>query len=334
MVVSKRMGPDSKVLVAGHRGLVGSAVVRRLRAAGYRHVLTAEKEQVDLRCQAQVEHWFDANRPEFVILAAARVGGIAANSRKPASFISDNLSIQSTVIDTAYRFGVQRLLFLGSSCIYPRDCSQPILEKKLLSGPLEPTNEPYAVAKIAGIKLCEAYNRQHGTAYVSLMPTNLYGPWDNFDLENSHVLPALMRKLHEARLAGKPDVSVWGSGAPRREFLYVADLADAVAFVMESTDDTSLLNVGTGRDISIARLVEMMASWIGFDGRLVFDTSRPDGTLLKRLDCSRLSQLGWQAQTSLAAGISATYRWYLEHGPDPDSAMWRRAREREQRESS
>ncbi|MBW2672225.1 MAG: GDP-L-fucose synthase [Deltaproteobacteria bacterium] len=322
------MGPGSRVFVAGHRGLVGNAVVRRLRAGRYRHVLTVDRERVDLRCQAQAESWFEDNRPEFVILAAARVGGIAANSQQPASFISDNLAIQSTVIDTAYRFGVRRLLFLGSSCIYPRDCSQPILEGKLLSGPLEPTNEPYAVAKIAGIKLCEAYNRQHGTSYVSLMPTNLYGPWDNFDLENSHVLPALMRKLHEAKLSMAPEVSVWGSGKPRREFLYVADLADAVAHVLESTDETRLLNVGTGRDITIARLAEMMASWIGFSGQLVFDDRRPDGTLLKRLDCSRLSQLGWQAKTSLSAGISATYRWYQEH------AMWQRARERERREPS
>ena len=238
------------------------------------------------------------------------------------------------MIDTAYRFGVRRLLFLGTSCIYPRACPQPIAEGYLLSGPLEPTNEPYAVAKIAGVKLCEAYNRQHGTSYVSLMPTNLYGPWDNFDLEDSHVLPALMRKLHEAKVGCKSDVSVWGSGKPRREFLYVADLADAVAFVLEKTDDTRLLNVGTGRDISIARLAEMMAYWIDFSGRLVFDARRPDGTMLKRLDCSRLSQLGWTAQTTLAAGISATYRWYPEHGPSPDSAMWQWARERASQEQS
>jgi len=307
------LGPQSRTFVAGHRGLVGGAIVRRLQAQGYTQLLLADHAQLDLTQQAAVDAWFATQRPEIVILAAARVGGILANDRYAAEFLRDNLAIQTNVIDAAWRHGARKLTFLGSSCIYPKLAPQPMNEDCLLTGPLEPTNEWYAIAKIAGIKMCQAYRRQYGFDAIALMPTNLYGPGDNFSLQNSHVLPALMRKFHEARAGGAPAVTVWGTGTPRREFLHVDDLADAVVFLTERYDEAQWLNIGVGTDISIAELAALVARVVGYAGALQFDTTKPDGTPRKLLDVGRLKALGWSARTPLEAGIRATYAWYLDH---------------------
>ena len=304
---------DSRVYVAGHTGLVGSAILRRLERDGFTHVQTATSEQLDLRDQAAVTYWFRANRPEFVFLVAGTVGGILANSTRPAEFIYDNMMIHGTVVHAAYTFKATKLLYLGSSCIYPRECPQPIKEEYLLTGQLEPTNESYALAKIAGIKLCQSYRRQYGCDFISGMPTNLYGIRDNFDLTSSHVLPALMRKFHDAKAAGTREVIVWGTGTPKREFLHVDDLADACLFLMRHYDDALHINIGTGIDLSIAELARMVADVVYPEARIVFDTSKPDGTPRKLLDVSRLHALGWRHQIELRQGIEATYRWFLEN---------------------
>jgi GDP-L-fucose synthase len=301
------MNKNARIFVAGHQGMVGSAIVRRLQAAGYAGILTATREQLDLLDQRAVHAFLAEHRPEHCVVAAAKVGGIAANDRYRADFLYENLLIEANLIHGAHLAGVQRLLFLGSSCIYPRDCPQPIQEDYLLSGPLEATNEPYAIAKIAGIKLCESYNRQYGRQYVSAMPTNLYGPNDNYDLATSHVLPALLRKAHEARLRGDSELVVWGSGTPRREFLYVDDLADACVHLMELGYDGPIVNVGCGADLTIRELAETVMRVVGFEGRIVFDSSKPDGTPRKLLDISRLTALGWRAKVSLEAGLRRAY---------------------------
>ncbi len=308
------MERDSRIFVSGHRGLVGSAVVRRLKAEGYASLLTATRDQLDLRNQAAVNDWFDAKRPEYVFLVAGTVGGILANSTRPAEFIYDNMMIHATVVHAAYQHGVKKLLYLGSSCIYPREAPQPMSEEALLTGLLEPTNEPYAVAKIAGIKLCEAYRRQYGCDFISAMPTNLYGPHDNFDLTASHVVPALMRKCHEAREAGAEAVTIWGTGHPRREFLHVDDLADACVFLMRQYSDRPHINVGTGEDVSIAELAALVRDVVYPGAALQFDTSKPDGAPRKLLDVSRIHALGWRHRIDLQDGIRSTYRWFLEHG--------------------
>jgi GDP-L-fucose synthase len=305
--------PDARVFVAGHGGLVGSAIVRRLAAEGFRHVLTASREQLDLRDQAAVNYWFRANRPEYVFLVAGTVGGILANSTRPAEFIYDNMMIHATVVHAAHLFPVKRLLYLGSSCIYPRQCTQPMKEEELLSGYLEPTNEPYAIAKIAGIKLCQAYRKQYGCDFVSAMPTNLYGPNDNFDLTASHVLPALIRKFHDAKLAGGREVVVWGTGAPRREFLHVDDLADACVYLMRHYDAPEHLNVGTGEDLTIRELADTVRQIVYPEAQLLFDSSKPDGTPRKLLDVSRLHALGWRHRIGLREGIETSYAWFLAH---------------------
>ena len=302
-----------RVFVAGHRGLVGSALLRRLNLEPGVQILTAGRNQLDLRDQAAVNYWFRANRPDYVYLVAGTVGGILANSTRPAEFIYDNMMIHATVVHAAHEYRVTKLLYLGSSCIYPRDCAQPMSEEQLLTGALEPTNEPYAIAKIAGIKLCEAYRRQYDDQFISAMPTNLYGPGDNFDLASSHVIPALMRKFHEAKLAGTRDVVIWGSGAPRREFLHVDDLADACVFLMEHYDEAGHINVGTGEDLTIRELAETMREIVYPQANLVFDSSKPDGMLRKRLDVSRLHALGWRHRTSLREGVASTYAWFLEN---------------------
>ncbi len=309
----RELTTSSRIYVAGHTGLVGSAILRRLEVEGLDSVLTATREQLDLRDQAAVTYWFKANRPEFVFLVAGTVGGILANSTRPAEFIYDNMMIHATVVHAAHLFDVERLLYLGSSCIYPRQCPQPMREEHLLSGPLEPTNESYAVAKIAGIKLCQAYREQYGCDFISAMPTNLYGPYDNFDLESSHVLPALIRRLHEAKTAGRRDVVLWGTGSPRREFLHVDDLADACVFLMRLYDRAEHINIGTGTDLSIRELAELISGIVHPDANLVFDASKPDGMRQKLLDVGRLRELGWQARIELADGIESTYRWYLDH---------------------
>jgi GDP-L-fucose synthase len=296
--------------VAGHRGLVGSALERRLAAGGYDNLVHRTHAQLDLEDQRAVFGFFERERPEWVFLAAAKVGGIHANSTYPADFIRSNLAIECNVIEAAHRFGVAKLMFLGSSCIYPKHAEQPIREEYLLSGYLEPTNQPYAVAKIAGIEMCQAYNRQFGTNFVSVMPTNLYGPGDNFDLENSHVLPALMRKVHEAKERGDPEVVVWGTGKARREFLHVDDMADACVFLMERYDGSEIVNIGCGEDVSIGEVAAMMKRVVGFEGEIVQDTSKPDGTPRKLLNVSRLKGLGWEARTPLERGLAETYDWY------------------------
>ncbi|MBF43248.1 MAG: GDP-fucose synthetase [Acidimicrobiaceae bacterium] len=303
---------QAPVFVAGHRGLVGSSIVRRLEADGFSDLRTVGRDALDLRDQAAVDAWFDVERPRYVFLVAGTVGGIHANSTRPAEFLYDNLMIHSTVVQAAHRTGVDKLLYLGSSCIYPRHADQPITEEALLTGPLEPTNEGYALAKIAGIKLCETYRRQYGDDFISAMPTNLYGPGDNFDLEGGHVLPALMRRFHEAREAGAASVTVWGTGTARREFLHVDDLADACLFLMDRYSEAGHVNVGTGVDLTIRELAETVRDLVHPEGELVFDTSRPDGMPRKVLDVSRLTDLGWTATTSLAEGLADTYRWYLE----------------------
>ena len=303
---------QAPVFVAGHRGLVGSSIVRRLEADGFSDLRTVGRDALDLRDQAAVDAWFDVERPRYVFLVAGTVGGIHANSTRPAEFLYDNLMIHSTVVQAAHRTGVDKLLYLGSSCIYPRHADQPITEEALLTGPLEPTNEGYALAKIAGIKLCETYRRQYGDDFISAMPTNLYGPGDNFDLEGGHVLPALMRRFHEAREAGDDSVTVWGTGTARREFLHVDDLADACLFLMDRYSEAGHVNVGTGVDLTIRELAETVRDLVHPEAELVFDTSRPDGMPRKVLDVSRLTDLGWTATTSLAEGLADTYRWYLE----------------------
>ena len=304
---------DARIFVAGHRGLVGSAIVRRLESAGYAQVLTASREQLDLRDQAAVNYWFKANRPEYVYLVAGTVGGIIANSTRPAEFIYDNMLIHATVVHAAHQYGAKKLLYLGSSCIYPRHAPQPMTESALLTGALEPTNESYAIAKIAGIKLCQAYRRQYGSNFVSAMPTNLYGPNDNFDLVSSHVLPAMIRKFHEAKEAGTREVVIWGTGTPRREFLHVDDLADACVFLMERYDGEEHVNVGTGEDLSIRELAETIRAIVYPEAALTFDTSMPDGMPRKLLDVSRLHALGWRHRLGLQQGIADTYRWFLDH---------------------
>jgi len=301
------MDKTAKLYVTGHRGMVGSAIVRRLKAGGYTNILTATRDELDLLNQSAVQAFLAAEKPEYIFIAAAKVGGIQANNTYRADFLFQNLMIEANLIHGAHLAGVQSLMFLGSSCIYPRDCPQPIKEDYLLTGPLEQTNEPYAIAKIAGIKLCDAYNAQYGRQYASAMPTNLYGPNDNYDLSNSHVLPALLRKAHEAKLRGDAEYVVWGSGTPRREFLHVDDLADACVYLMERGYDGPLVNIGTGEDVTIAELAETVMGVVGFKGRIVYDSSKPDGTPRKLMDVSRMTGLGWKARTSLADGIAATY---------------------------
>lgn len=306
------MRKDVKIYVAGHRGMVGSAIVRQLNAAGYRNIVSRSSSELDLTQQQQVSEFLAGEKPDYIFMAAAKVGGIHANNSYRADFIYQNLLIEANVVHAAWQAGVRRMLFLGSSCIYPRDCPQPIKEDYLLTGPLEQTNEPYAIAKIAGVKLCESYNRQYGTHYVSAMPTNLYGPNDNYDLANSHVLPALIRKAHEAKLRGDSTYTVWGSGRPMREFLHVDDMASACLFLMEHDSITDgLFNVGTGTDVTIGELAETVMDVIGFDGEIVFDASKPDGTPRKLLDVSRLQELGWTAKIGLRDGIAHAYADFL-----------------------
>jgi GDP-L-fucose synthase len=307
------MRHDAKIYIAGHRGLVGSAIVRALGRAGFANLLVRTRAQCDLTDQRAVREMFAAERPDYVFLAAARVGGIHANETYPAQFIYENLAIQNHIVEAAHRHGTRKLLFLGSSCIYPKHAPQPIPEDSLLAGPLEPTNQWYAVAKIAGIKLCQAFRRQYGFDAISLMPTNLYGPGDNFDLENSHVLPALLRKLHEAKLAGAASATVWGTGSPRREFLHVDDLAEACLFLMERYSGEEIINVGCGSDLTIRELAELARRVVGFAGEIVFDAAKPDGTPRKLLDVGRLTALGWTPRIGLEQGVLETYRWYLEN---------------------
>jgi GDP-L-fucose synthase len=306
------MEKESKIYLAGHKGLVGSAIVRKLETAGFTNLVVRTSSELDLRDQRQTAEFFSREKPEYVFLAAARVGGILVNSAYPAEFIHDNLVIQTNVIHQSYLHGVKKLLFLGSSCIYPKHAPQPLKEEYLLTGPLEPTNESYAVAKIAGIVMCQSYNRQYGTNYIAVMPTNLYGPGDNFDLENSHVLPALIRKFYEAGRKGAPSVLLWGTGEPRREFLHVDDLADACLFLMQRYDSSELINLGTGRDISIRELAAMIRELTGYSGEIVWDHSKPDGTPQKLLDISKITALGWKPQYSLKEGIRQTFQWYQD----------------------
>jgi GDP-L-fucose synthase len=325
------MNKRSRIYVAGHKGLVGSAILRRLEVEGYSNLIVRSHKELDLMRQAEVETFFKAEKPEYVFLAAAKVGGILANNTFPAEFIYQNLLIESNVIHDAYKSGVKKLLFLGSSCIYPRDCPQPMKEEYLLSGKLEPTNEPYAIAKIAGIRMCQSYNRQYGTKFVSVMPTNVYGPEDNFDLATSHALPALIRKFHEAKIreANLPEVggserserssngsfvTIWGSGTPRREFLHVDDLADACLFIMKHYDENEMINIGVGKDITISELSELIKQIVEFKGEIRYDDSKPDGTQRKLLDVSRLNSLGWRSRISLREGIENTYKWYVKEG--------------------
>lgn len=322
------MNSQEKIYIAGHRGLVGSGLMRNLQSKGYAHVITRTHAELDLTNQVATENFFEKEKPDYVFLAAAKVGGIVANNTYPAEFIRDNLAIQSNVIHTAYKSGVKRLLFLGSSCIYPKLAPQPLKEEYLLTGPLEPTNRPYALAKIAGVEMCWSYNRQYRTRYLAVMPTNLYGPGDNYDLEKSHVIPALIRKFHQAKISQQPSVVVWGTGTPRREFLYSDDMAEACVFLMDLADEKfvgllgsdesvtgrfepPLVNIGSGQDLTIAELARLVKHTVGYDGVIVFDISRPDGTPQKLLDVSRLASVGWRASTSLAQGLAAAYRDFL-----------------------
>ncbi len=309
----KAVNKQDKIYVAGHRGLVGSAIVRNLKEKGYNNFIFRTSKELNLTNQADVNLFFEAEKPDYVFLAAAKVGGIHANDTYPADFIRDNLQIQTNVIDAAYRNNTKKLLFLGSSCIYPKFAPQPMKEEHLLTGELEPTNEWYAIAKIAGIKMCQAYKKQYGFNAISLMPTNLYGPGDNFNLENSHVLPALIRKFHDAKEKGLAEVEVWGTGSPKREFLHVDDMADASVYLMNNYDGEEFVNVGVGEDVSIKELAETVKQVVGYDGELKFDTSKPDGTPRKLLDVSKLSRAGWKANTSLNEGIATTYKWFVDN---------------------
>lgn len=303
----------SKIYVAGHRGLVGSAILRRLQNDGYTNLVYRTSQELDLRDKTAVDHFFTVEKPEYVFLAAAKVGGIVANNEFPADFIRDNLMIQTNVIDASYRNDVSKLLFLGSTCIYPKLAPQPLKEEYLLTGPLEPTNDAYALAKISGIKMCQSYNKQYGTTYISAMPTNLYGENDNFDLQSSHVLPALMRKFHEAKENDKASVEIWGTGTPKREFLYSDDLADACLFLMKHYDDDEIVNIGVGEDVTIRELAETIKDVVGFEGELTFDTSKPDGTPRKLVDTTKINGLGWSAKIELRDGVERAYDWYLEN---------------------
>jgi len=307
--------PDSKIFVAGHRGMVGSAIVRALASQGFTQILTSPRAELDLLNRSAVRAFFEMERPEFVIDAAARVGGIVANSEKPVEFLLENLTLQNNLIEAAADFGCAKLLFLGSSCIYPKLAPQPIREDALLTGPLEPTNDAYAIAQIAGIKLCQAYAREYGKNFLSAMPTNLYGPHDNFDLHTSHVLPALIRKIHEAKKSGAPEVLVWGTGTPRREFLHADDLADACVFLLKNYDSPELINIGSGTDVTIRELAELVCEVLGYDGTLVFDPTKPDGTPRKLMDSSKLFSLGWKPKISLREGIAHAHAWFLENQP-------------------
>ena len=310
------MRPESRIFVAGHRGLVGSAVLRRLSDLGFTDVLTATRDQLDLRDQAAVNYWFRANRPEFVFLVAGTVGGIFANSTRPAEFIYDNMMIHATVVHSAHLFNATKLLYLGSSCIYPRGATQPMTEEALLTGPLEPTNESYAIAKIAGIKLCDHARAQYGCDFISAMPCNLYGTGDNFSLEHSHVLPAIIRKMHEAKLRGDASLRLWGTGTPLREFLHADDLAEACVLLLERYSQAGHINVGSGEELSIRQLAEQIAQVVGFTGRLEFDPSMPDGTPRKLMDVSRIRALGWKHRITLTEGIRGAYAWYLAHSAE------------------
>jgi GDP-L-fucose synthase len=305
--------PDSKIFVAGHRGMVGSAIVRALASQGFTQILTRPRAELDLLNRSAVRAFFEKERPEFVIDAAARVGGIVANFEKPVEFLLENLTLQNNIIEAAADFGCAKLLFLGSSCIYPKHAPQPIREDALLTGPLEPTNDAYAIAKIAGIKLCQAYAREYGKTFLSAMPTNLYGPHDNFDLHTSHVLPALIRKIHEAKKSGAPEVLVWGTGTPRREFLHADDLADACVFLLKNYDSPELINIGSGEDTTIRALAELICEVLGYDGALAFDPTKPDGTPRKLMDSSRLFALGWKPRIPLREGIAQAHAWFLEN---------------------
>ncbi len=307
------MESDSKIYIAGHTGLVGSAIQRKLKEQGYSNIIGRTREELDLERQTQVEPFFEEQRPEYVFLAAAKVGGIFANNSFPAEFIYSNIMVQTNIIHSAYRTGAKKLLFLGSSCIYPKHCPQPMKEEYLLTGPLEPTNEPYALAKIAGIRTCQSYNRQYGTNYISVMPTNLYGPHDNFDLETSHVIPALIRKFHEAKIQSNSSVTIWGTGSPRREFLHVDDLADACVFLMNHYDESDMINIGCGEDISIAELALLIKDIVGYTGNIEYNIDKPDGTSQKLLDVTKLKGLGWQPKLSLREGIKKTYEWYCQN---------------------
>ncbi|MBN8585589.1 MAG: GDP-L-fucose synthase [Ignavibacteria bacterium] len=302
---------DSRILVAGSKGLVGSAIVRKLEAEGFSNLITFSRSELDLINQAATKQFFEEKKPEYVFLAAAKVGGILANNTYPADFIYDNVMIESNIIHSAYLTGVKKLLFLGSSCIYPKFAEQPIKESSLLTGELEPTNEPYAIAKILGIKMCQSYHRQYGINFISAMPTNLYGINDNFDLNNSHVLPALIRKFHEAKINNLTSVELWGTGSPYREFLYVDELADACYFLMQNYNEPDIVNIGTGKDITIKELADLVRAIVGFDGEIIWDTTKPDGTPRKLLDVSKLNSLGWKSSLSLKEGIENTYKWYL-----------------------
>ena len=307
------MKSNSRIYVAGHRGLVGSAILRNLKSKGYENIYSSSRSHFDLTKQEDVERYFHANEPEYVFLAAAKVGGIVANQKYTADFIRDNLLIQTNIIDTAYRYGVKKLLFLGSSCIYPKFPNIPITEDQLMTGSLEPSNDSYAIAKIAGIKMCQAYREQYGFNAISAMPTNLYGPNDNFDLETSHVLPALIRKFHEGKNASFPSITMWGDGSPKREFLHVDDLADACVFLMRNYDQEDHINVGTGEDITIEELAETIAEVVGFKGELLWDTSKPNGTPRKLLDVSKINSLGWYPTIGIRRGIKKTYKWYCKN---------------------
>ncbi|WP_085522674.1 GDP-L-fucose synthase [Tuberibacillus sp. Marseille-P3662] len=310
------MDKQSKIYVAGHRGLVGSAILRTLESKGYTNLVYRKSSELDLLDKQAVDQFFSEENIDYVFLAAAKVGGIVANNEYPANFIRDNILIQTNVIDAAHQYDVKKLLFLGSTCIYPKFAPQPMKEEHLLTGELESTNEPYAIAKIAGIKMCESYNRQYGTNFISVMPTNLYGPNDNFDLKTSHVLPALVRKFHEAKINNDSSVTVWGTGSPKREFLYSDDLADASIYLMDNYEGNEIVNIGVGKDIPISELAEKIKEVVGYTGDIQFDTSKPDGTPRKLVDVTKLNQLGWEAQTSLDEGLKNIYQWYLENAKE------------------